>query len=172
MAEWGFFQDRHVELIDGVIFDMSPQSSLHANTVMRCIRALDRAFGSTATLRTQANLRMGSSDPEPDVCVLTLADTEAPLPPTTALLVVEVSLTTLAYDRGAKASLYAAAGIADYWIANLHNNTLEVRREPRPDAAARFGHSYGQLMTVTPAETVSPLARPDANIAVRDFFAK
>lgn len=171
MADLGFFNDRQVELIDGVIFDMSPQSTPHADAVMRCIFALRDAFGRSAVLRTHANLRLGSSDPEPDVCVLTLADGAAMLPPTTALLVVEISLTTLAYDRGQKASLYAAAAIADYWIVNLNNQTLEVRRQPGADSAAHFGHSYGQLVTLRAPETVTPLALPSAAIAVADFFA-
>ncbi len=170
MAELGFFQDRHVELIDGVIFDMSPQGNPHVHAVSNCSFVLRQAFGPKFRIRIEANLHLGTSEPEPDIAVVLMADDKSLSTPDSALLVVEASLTTLAYDRGDKASLYAAAGIADYWIINLHNNSVEVRREPRPDAAARFGHSYGHLTTLAPPATVSPLALPGAKIAVADFF--
>lgn len=170
MADLGFFQDRRVELIAGEIFDMSPQSNSHVVALARCARALDRAFGDAFIVRSQANLRLGASDPEPDIAVTSLADSMAPLSPASALLVVEISLTSLAYDRTAKASLYAAAGIADYWIVNLSNNTVEVRRQPIADAAARFGHSYSHLATLSPPAQLGPLALPSAAIAIADFF--
>ncbi len=171
MADMGFFQDRHVELIDGEILTMSPQSNAHVIVLSRCVRALDRAFGDGFLVRSQANLRLGNSDPEPDLAVVPIQAAKGQLPPDSALLIVEISLTSLAYDRGDKASLYAAAGIADYWIVNLTNHTVEVRRQPLADTAARFGRSYGQVTTLAAPATVSPLALPDAAITVADFFA-
>ncbi len=170
MADVGFFQDQHVERIDGVILRMSPQSEDHVHAVSGVFMALHRAFGPGYLIRNQANLRVGNSDPEPDFAVVPRSIPLAELRPADILLVVEVSVTSLAYDRGAKASLYASAGIGDYWIVNLINKCLEIRREPAPDAAAPFGHGYGRLITLSPADHASPLAMPNAAIAVADLF--
>ncbi len=170
MADLGFFQDQHVELIDGVILRMSPQSDDHVYAISRIYDALRAVFRPPFLIRNQANIRIGSSDPEPDLAVTPRSIPLAELRPADILLVVEVSVTSLAYDRGAKASLYASAGIGDYWIVNLINKCLEIRREPAPDAAAPFGHGYGRLITLSPADHASPLAMPNAAIAVADLL--
>ncbi len=90
--------------------------------------------------------------------------------PTTAALVVEVADTTLAFDRRQKGSLYARAGILDYWIVNLVNRVLEVYRLPAADASAPLGYSYRERIRLTAGEAVSPLAFPAATIAVADLL--
>ena len=90
--------------------------------------------------------------------------------PTTALLIVEVSETTLAFDRRHKASLYAAAGIADYWIVNLVQRQLEVYRSPVSDAAQLFGFGYSSRTILDAGDAVAPLAAPKANVAVADLL--
>lgn len=71
------------------------------------------------------------SQPEPDIAVVKgSARDYAVAHPTTALLVVEVAESTLAFDRGEKASLYAGAGISEYWVLNLVARRLEVSRDP------------------------------------------
>src|SRR3972149_2531438 len=83
------------------------------------------------------------SEPEPDVAVVpgTARDYRAGHP-THAVLVVEVAESSLRRDREDKGSLYARAGIADYWIVNLVDRVLEVVREPGPEPAAPFGWRY------------------------------
>src|SRR5204862_46858 len=90
--------------------------------------------------------------------------------PTTALLVVEVADTTLSYDRNTKASLYAASGIADYWIVNIPGQQLEVFRDPVPDASARFGVRYSSRTILVAGDVVSPLALPAAQVPVADLL--
>ncbi|MBI2370409.1 MAG: Uma2 family endonuclease, partial [Deltaproteobacteria bacterium] len=90
--------------------------------------------------------------------------------PTTALLVVEVADTTLVYDRDLKGSLYARAGIAEYWIVNLTDRALEVYRDPAPSPRARYGSSYQTFQRLSPPDSVSPLAAPWARIAVADLL--
>jgi Uma2 family endonuclease len=90
--------------------------------------------------------------------------------PTTAVLIVELSESTLAYDRSRKASLYARAGIADYWIVNLVNNQLEVRRDPRPDPSQPYGHGYANVAILVPPAVVNPLAAPQVSLAVADLL--
>ena len=112
------------------------------------------------------------SVPDPDLAVVPgePRDYIARGIPTTALLVVEVSDTMLSFDRNHKASLYAAAGIADYWIVNLVDRQLEVHRGPGPDPArpGRFGYRDVTLVPATGA--TAPLAAPHAQIAVVDLL--
>jgi Uma2 family endonuclease len=87
-----------------------------------------------------------------------------------AELVVEVSDKSVEYDRTRKASLYARAGIADYWIVNLVNNQLEVRRDAQPDPSQHYGHGYASLTTLVPPAVVNPLAAPQVSLAIADLL--
>ena len=82
-------------------------------------------------------------------------------------MLVEVSDTTLHYDQNGKAMLYAEAGIADYWLLNLQNRTLEVRREPEQTAE---GFGYRQLTVYTEAESAVPLSAPQSSVLVADLL--
>ena len=73
-------------------------------------------------------------------------------------------------DRGEKASIYARAGVADYWIVNLVDNLLEVYREPQADPAAPYGWRYGSTTTLRRGDVVAPLALPHRSIAVSDLL--
>jgi Uma2 family endonuclease len=172
MAELGFFEDRRVELIDGVIVDMAPQKDFHAAGVLLTQHALQRKMAGFL-VRTQMPLDLGrASDPEPDISVVTgdIRDYVGTGHPKSAVLVVEVSDTTLRFDRGKKASLYARAGIADYWILNLIDNLVEVRRNPVADPAAPFGWRYDSVSEFRPPQAIAPLARPDALIPVAELL--
>ncbi len=170
MGEQGFFQDQRVELIEGEIMVLSPQSWPHASTVDRVAAALGRILGVGFWVRTQVPLNLGTSYPEPDVSVVPGRREDYSDHPTTAELIVEVSDTTLDYDRTRKASLYARAGIAEYWIVNLVNNQLEVRRNPLPDPSQHYAHGYGSLTTLVPPAVVHPLAAPQVSLAVADLL--
>lgn len=99
-----------------------------------------------------------------------MADVDVTRHPSRSALVVEVSESTLALDRGHKGSLYARAGIADYWIVNLADQTLEVSRDPIPDPAAAFGWRYRSVDVLRHGAAVSPLALPGAHIPVSDLL--
>jgi Uma2 family endonuclease len=90
--------------------------------------------------------------------------------PTSAEVVVEVSDTTLAYDMGDKARLYASASIADYWVIDVVNRQLSVFHNPTPDAAQPFGAAYASMTTLGPNDSVSPLAASHASIRVSDLL--
>ena len=173
MAEGGIFAPgEHTELIEGEIFEMSPQKSSHATTVMIVADALRSVFTRGYVVRTQVPLDLNEiSEPEPDVIIVSGTQRDyKDAHPTTALLVVEVSDTTLAYDRNYKASLYAKAGIADYWIVNLMQRRLEVYRAPKPIADMLFGYGYGQIMYYMEGDEVTPLAAPQSKIAVTELL--
>ena len=109
---------------------------------------------------------------DPDIAVVagTPRTRDLTKQPTTALLSVEVAGTTLGYDRHRKASIYARAGIEDYWIVNLRRGQLEVRRQPVANAHPRYGFGYASLTTFGPNDTVTPLAAPNASVAVADLL--
>ena len=90
--------------------------------------------------------------------------------PATAILVVEVADTSLTVDTGDKAELYAAGGIADYWVVDLNNRVLIVRRDPRPDPASQSGSSYATVLRLLPGQTVSPLAATQPTVNVADLL--
>ena len=90
--------------------------------------------------------------------------------PRARVLVVEISESSLGLDRDHKGSLYARAGLADYWIVNLVDQTLEVYRDPGPDPAAPFGWRYRSVEVLRGEAFVSPLARSGARVRVRDVL--
>jgi Uma2 family endonuclease len=172
LVELGVFADRRVELIEGVIVEISPMGSKHETAMVLTMERLRQAFGPGYYARPQLTLDLSPhSMPEPDVAVVPGGVRDyADKQPTTALLIVEVSDSTLKFDRGEKASLYARAGIADYWILNLVNQRLEVYRGPVEDQRARYGYHYHSVLNLGPEDEIAPLALPEATIPVRDLL--
>lgn len=169
MAEIGIFQGQRAELIEGEIMVLSPQGPAHFVSVHRTATALGTAFGPGYWVRSQGPLDLNmASEPEPDVAVVLGDWNDYPGHPTAvdAVLVVEVSDRTLAYDTGDKASLYARAGIRDYWVVDLVHGLLEVRRNPIADPSAPFGFRYSAMVPLLRGQIVSPLAVPNAVIPV------
>jgi Uma2 family endonuclease len=173
LIESGFFQPGDaVELIGGLLIVAEPQRSRHFAAVQAVVEALRAAFGPGWSVRGQGPLALDEeSEPEPDVAVVagSFRDYVAEHP-SRAALVVEVSESSLALDREHKASLYARAGLADYWILNLVEDLLEVRRNPIADVDAPFGWRYGWLQTFGREATIAPLALADAAIRVVDLL--
>jgi Uma2 family endonuclease len=172
LGELGFFQGQKVELIEGVLMVQSPQRPQHANAIDVVAELLRGAFGNGYRVRVQMPVDLGqTAEPEPDVLVVQGTRQQYQSShPTSALLIVEVSDTALSYDRRRKGSLYARAGIQDYWIVNLVNRQVEVYRDPVPDATHHYGHRYDSRADLVPSATVSPLALPGASIAIADLL--
>ena len=162
----------HVELIDGEIVTVTPRQSRHATAVRLAETALRQAFGEHVDVRTQLPLALdAASEPEPDVAVVSGSPRDyRDAHPSTALLVVEVADTSLLFDRTTKASLYARAGIADYWLLNLVDQIVEVHRTPQRSADAPPTSRYASVERYGPRDRVAPLARPDRFIAVEDLL--
>jgi len=172
LAEIGLFEGKRVELIEGQVIEMSAMKSLHATAVTLAAEALRKAFGEGWFVRVQAPLAIGGpTDPEPDIAVIEgdVRDYKG-AHPKNADLVVEVSDTTLTYDRKRKASLYARAWIEDYWILNLNRRQLEVFHNPIADALASAGFKYRDRQIFKAGESVSPLAKLEVAIAVADLL--
>lgn len=172
LGEAGYFRGEKVELIEGQLVVHSPQGSPHYTFIMRVVRCLEAVIADGYHVRPQGPLDLGqTTEPEPDVAVVTgsFEDYEDHHP-TTAVLIVEVSESTLAYDRRRKGSLYARAGIADYWALNVQQRQLEVYRSPIADATRPYGHRYHDRQDLRPGASVSPLALPAVAVAVSDLL--
>ena len=173
LIDLGVFQPGDpIELIGGELIVAEPQSSEHYTAVCKSARALEAAFGPGWVIRTQGPIGLDDeSEPEPDVAVVPgdLDDYRA-AHPSRPVLTLEVSVSSLTIDRERKGSLYARAGLADYWVLNLIDGVLEVYRGPVPDAEAPFGWRYAHREVIAPSGRVAPLAAPAATIAVADLL--
>ncbi len=170
LAEQGWFTSMRVQLIDGEIIQMPPQGHEHAISIMRTTRWLHNVCGSGHLVRVQMPLdALQSSDPEPDLAVVPGPIEAYTGHPRTALLVIDVNDSSLHLDRR-KASLYAAAGVQDYWIVDLNSRCIEVYRHPAADSSAEFGSSYASATIVEEAGMIAPLTLPQASVKVRDLL--
>ena len=164
--------DEHVELIEGEIVEVPPQRSRHAVGIRLAERTLRAVFGAGFDVLIQMPLALGPhSQPEPDLAVVVGNPRDYnEAHPTTAVLVVEVSDTTLSYDRETKGSLYAAAGIPEFWILNLVDRQLEMHREPSALPGARFGFGYRTRVLALAGESVDAPAGATGRVAVDDLL--
>jgi len=161
----GVFANRRVELIEGVIIEMSPVGRRHWVTTNLVAEAMEAVFAGGYFVSVQNPIYLPNS--EPDVAVFRgsprdYADATAPALPE---LVVEVADTSLDYDRTQKSAVYARAAIAEYWIVDPSAETVEVRR--LPDTTQGI---YSDERIYHRGETLSPLAMPAATIPVDDLL--
>ena len=156
MAEVGLIgEEDRVELIEGeIVRKMSPQKSPHTVVVQIVQQSLIASFGPDYHVRAQFPILIeGDSEPEPDAVVARgNARRFLQSHPTAAeiVLVVEVSDSTLSFDRGRKARLYARGGIADYWIVNLVDRRVEVMSNPVEDLGYRTITLYREGESIQP----------------------
>jgi Uma2 family endonuclease len=160
-------EDDHVELLEGMLVQDSPQGPPHANVIVALTKALVLAAGNEFTVRPQVPLTLGDfSEPEPDLAVVRVSDAASRKQhPRTALLVVEVSGDSLRKDRGIKAAIYAGAGIPNYWIVNVDAGSVEVYGDP--DAGAR---RYRRLVTLQREATLEVEGLPGLSLLVAALF--
>lgn len=167
LMEMGILEEARFELIGGDIVPKMTQHERHIYTCKQVQKALEAIFG-TDYVRLAAPIAIGEyEEPEPDAAVMhrPLIDylrLGTPLPEEVRLA-VEVSDRTLRQDLNAKKIHYGRAGIQEYWVININARTLHVFRQP-----AETGYALETILGQ--AETVSPLAAPDAVIAVADLL--
>jgi Uma2 family endonuclease len=166
-----FHPESRLELIEGELVEQMTQNSPHATGVRLIDKLLNRVFQEGYDVRSQLPLVLGESLPEPDVAVVVGSPRDYALEhPETAVMIVEVSDTTLLYDRTTKAGLYARAGIPEYWILNLNDRVLEIHRQPAPMAEQPLGYHYRSITRHTKLETISLLAAPEAALLIADLL--
>ena len=164
MAEAGILApDERVELLDGEIIVMPPIGNWHASNVDLFTNTFPAQLYGRAVVSVQNPTRLDdASEPQPDVMLLRWRDDfygGGHPGPADVLLLIEVSDTTVDYDRGAKLSAYAAAGIPEVWIVNRPDRRIESYADPAGDA-------YATVRYYEPGESISPQAFPDAVLQV------
>jgi Uma2 family endonuclease len=168
MAEVGILSGRdRVELIDGEIVVMTPIGARHAACVTSAARALTRAAGDDAIVRSQAPVRLDVYyEPEPDVALLRPRDDfYASQHPGSGdiLLIVEIADSSIGYDRDVKAPIYALSRIPECWIADLNENML--RRYSSPENGA-----YQRVDLFRRGQSISPRLLPACLVPVDAFL--
>jgi len=171
MIEQGIFDDRperRLELIHGEIREIPPPNPPHAYVIdLLGYWSIDQAPRDQVHVRIQNPLGIPALDSVtvPDVAWMKSRDYRRKRPePRDVLLVIEVSESSLAYDRGEKANLYAASGLKDYRVVNVNDSCIEVHRRPRSG-------EYRNIETFSTGQSVSPLAFPEITLKVESLFA-
>ena len=163
MAEAGILTENdRVELLDGDIIAMPPSGIWHAGHVNRFIRILAPLLGRVV-VSIQNPVRLSDvSMPEPDAMLLKPREDDytGKMPvPEDVLLLIEVSDTTVGYDRGAKLSAYARAGIPEVWLVVRKERRIEAYTEPSEGG-------YANVRRVGADESIAPRAFPDVVLEV------
>ena len=164
MAETGVLKpDARVELLDGQILNMSPIGPSHGSAVKRLNDFFSNLPHSRWLLAVQDPIALDDySEPQPDLMLLKRAPDfyEKRHPgPDDVYLLIEVSDSTLAFDREEKLPLYGRAGIREVWIINLPDQSIEVYRDPHYQG-------YASTEILRPGSQARPLAFPDAAVDV------
>jgi Uma2 family endonuclease len=171
MAEAGIFtEDDRVELIEGEIIEMSPIGPGHASDVIHINHILTRRLGELALVSVQNPIRLGNrSEPEPDFAVLRPQPgpgrpyQSAHPTPADVLLVIEIADSSLSYDLGRKARLFARHRIPELWVIDLVGSRLLVHRDPSP-------RGYTSIQILGHGDAISPLAFPAITFTVDELL--
>ena len=168
MGEAGTFAPgERVELIDGEIIDRPPIGSSHGGTVNRLNHLLVTAVGERAIVSVQNSIVLGDhSEPEPDVALLRPREDfyrSATARAEDVLLVIEVAVTTLAYDRDVKLSLYARHGIPEVWLIDVEGGRLTAHRDPSDGR-------YATLETPADLRDLRPRELDGVGLDLSDLF--
>ncbi len=158
--------DEKVELLRGMIVTKMPKSELHVFVVRRLLKLLaEEAAKRGLDLLKEDPLTLADSEPEPDLALVLAgpADAVAPQPhPTTALLVIEVAVTTYERDQ-AKADIYAEAGVPEYWIVRPEERRVEV--------FSKLGaEGYGERSVLEEHDLLTPSALPGFSLSPSALF--
>jgi Uma2 family endonuclease len=165
LAESGLFAGERVELIHGMVVQMSPMGPAHSDPVDLLTELLVIALAGRARVRIQQPFIAGDdSEPEPDIAIVPL-ERYATRHPDRAFLIIEVADSSLDHDRDTKSRLYAAAGVPEYWIVNIQEQCVEVH-----EAAA--GGEYSRVRRVDVDASIAPAAFPDVHIRVADLLSE
>lgn len=170
MIDAGVFQGRRVELFDGEIVQMAPQSEGHFFSVHEATEALRNCVPKEFSVYQQMPCKLDpDTEREPDVVVIE-GKWSAESFPSKPTLVVEVSVRTLEHDRIVKSSLYSLNSIPTYWIVDVQGRRLEVRTKPVESADAPFGWDYGDVTIYEAGDSVPLPMTPDVAVDVEDLL--
>jgi Uma2 family endonuclease len=164
MVQLGMFGNERIELLRGALVTMSPQSVRHSRVTGWFARELVLALGRDWCVLSHSPYAAGEdSEPEPDISVSREGDPVADHP-SNAVLIIEVSYSSILIDRRIKAPIYAEAGVPEYWIVNVTDDELsvEVHTGPTPDG-------YRHVKVLHENDVLRPTLLPGVELAVRDI---
>jgi Uma2 family endonuclease len=174
LVELGFLaKDDHIELIRGELIQMAAKGTAHETCMTRLLRVLPSLVGDRATLRCQSPITLSfDGEPEPDFSIVNNREddyeTAHPIPKET-LLVIEISDSSLDYDRDVKLPLYAEGMIPHYWIFNLLDRCLEAYSEPYPITPNQFGYLNRRIVPAAGAIAFPPF--PAKALSLQSIFS-
>jgi Uma2 family endonuclease len=168
MADAGILAaDEQVELLAGQIIEKMPKGPAHSALCKRLEKLLEHRLGDRVLVRLQDPIQLSPySEPEPDLAIVHPEPSfYAQAHPTSDQIywLIEVADTTIDRDLGVKANLYAAAGIADYWVFNITQQQLHIFRDPE-------ANGYQRQLILQGQQSLSPLAFPDCSLTVQEYF--
>jgi Uma2 family endonuclease len=168
MAKVGILsEDDRVELIEGEIVEMPPIGSPHASRVMRLNRLFSQRVGERCLVNVQNPIRLSQhSEPQPDLALLQLRGdfyAKAHPQPQDVLLVVEVTESSVTYDRDVKVPLYARSSIREVWLIDLIADYIEVYRKPS-------SQGYEEIRRFQRGQSLFCQAFPDLELSVNDIL--
>ena len=170
-GDQGAFEGRRASLIHGQLMEEGPMNPPHRVALELTDAIVRVAFGPGWRPCVQMPLILSPTQaPQPDLAMVKGSPRDALVHPTTAELVIEIADSSLDFDTTTKAELYATAGIADYWVLDVDGRRLLVFRDPVPLPAGLGATAYRTHLTLTDADTVSPLSVPAATIRVADLL--
>lgn len=156
LIDLGVFEGTNVELVGGVLVEMSPQGDEHMGLIPWLTHRLVELVGDAFVVSPQCPVIPDEiSEPEPDFAVLSRRDTRITGKPRDALLIIEIANSSLRFDLGEKARRYAGAGYPEYWVVDVQARVVHVHREPRPDGT--WGSITQMADGVLEAVAVPPL---------------
>jgi Uma2 family endonuclease len=133
LVELGVFEDEPIELLEGVLVRMSPEGTPHAWIIQELNRLLTRGLSDHLRLRVgHPFAASGWSEPEPDLAVVPVDDYRRDHP-VRAVLVIEVSHSSLHKDLGVKADLYAKSVVPEYWVVDVARGVVHRHLQPSPE---------------------------------------
>lgn len=164
MGDAGELDDKRIELVRGRVVRVSPIKNPHIRVHTYLVRAFIEKLDATFDVQGQGALAANiDSEPQPDIMIVA-ADRPADDLPDAALLVVEISVSTLRYDRGTKLELYAESGIPEYWVIDVPKQLVYVHTQP--DRSAR---RYLSVSTLRAGDVLRPTLLPAVAIPVADL---
>ena len=170
MAEAGVFaKEERIELIEGDLFDMAPIGPDHGAYMIGLNEVFVLACAGRFFVSPQNSIRLSQfTAPEPDLAVLLRRDDRYRMGgrpgPADVVLLVEISDSSLRFDRTVKLPLYAKAGIAELWIVDVQRNLIEVHTKPT-------GSTYATMTSFKPGERIALTLAPDISVTLDSIFA-
>ncbi|HEX2747278.1 MAG TPA: Uma2 family endonuclease [Verrucomicrobiales bacterium] len=157
----------HTELIEGEIIEMPPAGPEHSGNLDSATSLIYRCLPSGYQIRCQGSLRVSeNTELEPDITILRYRPdkyTKSHPTPDDALLVIEISKSSLSYDLKRKAAVFAKAGLKEYWVVDLDGRQLHVLTQPA-------GETYGQHQILSPGGEVRCSTIPELVLPVESLF--